>query len=140
MSDASRSKERDRALGDLAGRLIRAGADAVTSSAEKIQKRGEDFPKASELISGAAKLSARGKEELVTLVANEVRGYLEKLRVGEEIEDFLTSHELQISLKVNPRKTSDEGDEEPVEPDEEPPDESDEEPEAPADEEQPDGA
>ncbi len=140
MSDDSRRKERDRALGDLAGRLIRAGADAVTSSAEKIQKRGEDFPKASELISGAAKLSARGKEELVTLVANEVRGYLEKLRVGEEIEDFLTSHELQISLKVNPRKTSDEGDEEPVEPDEEPPDESDEEPEAPADEEQPDGA
>ena len=106
MNDDSRHKERDRALGDLAGRLIRAGADAVTNSAERIQRRSEDFPKASELLSGAAKLSARGKEELVTMIANEVRGYIEKLRVGEEVEEFLTSHELQIKLSVNPRKNT----------------------------------
>ena len=72
--------------------------------------------KASELLSGAAKLSARGKEELVTLVANEVRNYIEKLRLGEELESFLETHELQINVKLQPRPR-------PPNPDAAPPDE-----------------
>jgi hypothetical protein len=93
---------RDGGLTDFAGRLIRAGADVVNAGAERIREKGDEFPKASDLLSGAAKLSARGKEEIVTLVANEVRSYMEKLRVGEEIEKFLESHELQINIKLKP--------------------------------------
>lgn len=103
MSDDSKrgGGDRDRAIGDLAGRLIRAGAGAVNAGADKIREKGDDFPKAGELLSGAAKLSARGKEEVVTMIAKEVRNYLEKLRVGEELERFLETHELQINLKLN---------------------------------------
>jgi len=102
MSDDRPRGDRDSAIGDLAGRIIRAGAEAVNAGAERIRDKGDEFPKASELLSGAAKLSVRGKEEVVTLVANEVRSYLEALRVGEEVERFLETHELQISLKVKP--------------------------------------
>ena len=39
---------------------------------------------------------------MTTIIANEVRSYIEKLRLGEEIEDFLTTHELEINLRLKP--------------------------------------
>ncbi len=104
MTDDKKRGERDRAIGDLAGRLIRASADVATTAADRIREKSDDFPKAGELLSGAAKLSVRGKEELVTLIANEVRNYIEKLRVGEEVERFLETHELEITLRLKPAR------------------------------------
>lgn len=94
---------RDRPLGTVAQKLIRVGADALTVGAEKIRERGEDFS-ARDVLSGAAQLGVRGKEELLTLTAKEVRGYLEKLRVGEELRSLLTEHslEIQASIKLKP--------------------------------------
>jgi len=93
------SAERDGGLGDLASRLIRVGAEAVSVGAEKIRERSGDLhPK--DLVSGAASLGVKGKEELVTLVAGEVRGYLNKLKVGEEIRSLLTNHSLEVSASV----------------------------------------
>ncbi|MEE2828249.1 MAG: hypothetical protein VX498_03595, partial [Myxococcota bacterium] len=53
---------REGSLGDLASRLIRVGAEAVSVSADKIREKGEDL-RARELVSGAASLTARGKDE-----------------------------------------------------------------------------
>ncbi len=92
-------KSRDRPLGAVAQKLIRVGAEALTVGAEKIRERGEDFS-AREVLSGAAQLGARGKEELITIAAEEVRGYLEKLRVGQELRSLLTEHSLEISASV----------------------------------------
>ncbi len=100
-SDETEQAQREHALGDLAGRLIRAGADAVSAGAEKLREKGEEF-KPRELVTGAASLGARGKDELMTLVANEVRSYMEKLRVGEEITEFLTNHSLELSVSLKP--------------------------------------
>jgi len=91
---------RERPLGDLATRLMRAGAGAVSVGAEKLREKGEDL-KAREIVSGAASLTARGKEELMTLVAKEVRGYMEKLRVGEELTKFLTEHSLEVQASIS---------------------------------------
>jgi hypothetical protein len=93
------SAERDGGLGDLASRLIRVGAEAVSVGAEKIRERSADLhPK--DLVSGAASLGVKGKDELVTLVAGEVRGYLNKLKVGEEIRSLLTNHGLEVSASI----------------------------------------
>ena len=112
---------RERPLGDLATRLMRAGAGAVSVGAEKLREKGEDL-KAREIVSGAASLTARGKEELMSLVANEVRGYMEKLRVGEELTKFLTEHSLEVQASISlkslvPSKegTEEESEEEPAE-------------------------
>jgi len=99
-SDTSNeSTDRDGGLGDLASRLLRVGTEAVSVGAEKIrEKSGELHPK--DLVSGAANLGAKGKEELVTMVASEVRSYLNKLRVGEELRALLTDHSLEVSASV----------------------------------------
>ena len=66
LSDAAR----DSAVGDIAAKLLRVGAEAVTAGAEKLREKGEDL-RARELVSGAASLTARGKEEVVTLLAKD---------------------------------------------------------------------
>ncbi len=91
--------DREGGLGDLATRLLRVGTEAVSVGAEKIRERsGELHPK--DLVSGAANLGAKGKDELVTMIAGEVRGYLNKLKVGEEIRSLLTDHSLEVSASV----------------------------------------
>ena len=89
-------EHRDGLLSDLAGRILRAGADAVSVGAEKLREKGES----------AASLTARGKEEVMTLLANEIRSYIEKLKVGDEIRSFLDDYTLEVKasvrLKANP--------------------------------------
>jgi hypothetical protein len=67
---------REGMLGDLASRFIRAGAEAVVNTSGRIKERGEEF-KPRDVLAGAAKAAGAGKDELVTLVAKEVRGYLD---------------------------------------------------------------
>lgn len=94
-------------LVDLAARFVRAGAEAVTQTTEKLREKGEQFD-AKEIVSGAAQLGLRGKEELVGIVAREVRSYMEKLQIGDDIRAFLTSHTLEVnaSLRLKPNPAS----------------------------------
>ena len=97
---------RDRPMGTVAQKLIRAGAEALTQGAKRIRERGEDFS-AREVLSGAAQLGVRGKEELITLAAEELRGYLEKLRVGDELRSLLTEHSLEVSASIRLKPLAD---------------------------------
>lgn len=83
-------------LGDLASRFIRAGAEAVVSTSGRIKERGEEF-RPREVLVGAAKATAKGKDEIVSLVAKEVRSYLDKLELGKELAEFARTHELEVN-------------------------------------------
>jgi hypothetical protein len=98
-TDSSRSANRDRPLGDFASRLLRVGAEAVNQTTGRLREAGEDV-KPREILSGAVRMTAKGREELVGLVAKEVRMYLEKLRVGEELRALMTDHSLEIQASV----------------------------------------
>jgi hypothetical protein len=88
--DAGSRDHRDGMLSDLAGRILRVGAEAVSVGAEKLREKGES----------AASLTARGKEEVMTLFANEIRSYIEKLKVGDEIRSFLDDYTLEVKASV----------------------------------------
>lgn len=90
-------------LVDLAARFVRSGVEAVTQTTERLREKGEQFdPK--DIVTGAAQLGLRGKEELVSIVAREVRSYMEKLQIGDDVRAFLTGHtlEVQASLRLRP--------------------------------------
>ena len=100
MSDDIEEEELGQAgIGDLASRLIRVGAEAVSVGAEKLREKGEDL-KSKEVLSGAVNLTAKGKEELVGLVGGEVRGYLSKLKIGDELRNLLTHHSLEVTASI----------------------------------------
>ncbi len=93
--DESRRRRSD-GISDLAARFIRAGAEAVVNTGGKLKERGEDF-RARDVIAGAVHATARGKDEVVTLVAKEVRSYLDKLELGKEIAEFARTHKLEVN-------------------------------------------
>lgn len=94
MSDEERDDRGN--LGFLASRFLRAGAEAVAQTGEKIRERGEDL-KPRDLVRGAAGLTSRGKDEVMALMAREVRAYIEHLGLVDEIEQFATTHTLEVS-------------------------------------------
>jgi len=94
MSDDRQDDRRD--LTFLASRFLRAGAEAVAQTGEKIRERGEDL-KPRDLVRGAAGLTARGKDEVMAIMAREVRNYIEHLGLVEEVERFATTHSLEVN-------------------------------------------
>ena len=101
-----RGSGRESPLGDLASRLLRVGAEAVNQTTGRLREAGEDVnPR--EILSGAVRMTAKGREELVGLVAKEVRMYLEKLRVGEELRALMTDHSLELSASVRLKPIAD---------------------------------
>ena len=104
-ADRARS-EREGLLTDLASRVLRVGAEAVSVGAEKLREKGES----------AASLTARGKDEVMTILANEIRSYIEKLKVGEEVRSFLDDYSLEIQASVRLKALTDEEKTEPAEP------------------------
>ncbi len=98
--------DRDGLLTDLASRILRVGAEAVSVGAEKIREKGES----------AASLTARGKEEVMTLLANEIRSYIEKLRVGDEVRSFLDDYTLEIQASVRLKALTEEEKQQAAEP------------------------
>lgn len=95
-----RQRRRADGISDLAARFIKAGAEAVVNTGGKIKERGEDF-RARDVIAGAVDLTARGKDEVVTLIAKEVRSYLDKLELGKELAEFARTHELEVTAKFS---------------------------------------
>ncbi len=107
-------------LGFLASRFLRAGAEAVAQTGERLRERGEDL-KPRDIVRGAAGLTARGKDEVMALLAREVRSYIEHLGLVEEVERFATTHTLEVnaSFRLKPLgEAEEEGDEPGVDDDE----------------------
>jgi len=84
------------------------GAEAVNQTTGRLREAGEDV-KPREILSGAVRMTAKGREEVVGLVAKEVRMYLEKLRVGEELRALMTDHSLEIQASVRLKPLGGEG-------------------------------
>ncbi|MCO4771325.1 MAG: hypothetical protein KDA24_14925 [Deltaproteobacteria bacterium] len=95
MADES-DEIQDARISELASRFIRAGAEAVVNTGGRLRERGEDF-KPRDVLAGAAKVAVTGKDEVVTLIAKEVRNYLDKLEIGKEMADFARGHELEVN-------------------------------------------
>jgi len=107
-------RRKDGVLGDLASRFIRAGAEAVVSTGGRLKERGEEF-KPREVLAGAAKAAGAGKDEVVTMVAREVRNYLDKLEIGKEMADFARGHELEVNATFRLKQRAEESAVEPTE-------------------------
>lgn len=98
-TDPLSREHREGVLGDLAGRIIRVGVEVVAAGAEKLREKGET----------AASLTARGKDEVMTLVTREIRSQVEKLKVAEALRAILDDYTLEIRASIR-LKAAGEGD------------------------------
>lgn len=74
----------------------------VMRFAKRLMDRRELAEDTKELLSAVLNTSDKAKTEAVRLVAREVRGYLKELKLKETMVDLVTSHSLEVSIRLKP--------------------------------------
>lgn len=87
-------------LRDLARRVLKTGADALSGTQETIRKGPGVRLDAKELASSVVNLTARGREEVLNLVVREVKSYLERLNLMEEFHALVTNYSLEVHASI----------------------------------------
>lgn len=102
-------------LMDFARKLVRGGAEVVISTQESIRERAaevkpKEIPK--EVVESVAHLTARTKDELISLLAREFKSYLEKMDAAGELRSILENYTLDVNMTVRlrPHDSADEED------------------------------
>ena len=93
-------------LMDFARKLVRGGAEVVISTQESLRERAaevkpKEIPK--EVVESVAHLTARTKDELISLLAREFKSYLEKMDVAGELRSILENYTLDVNMTVRLR-------------------------------------
>ena len=101
-------------LMDFARKLVRGGAEVVVSTQDAIRERAADVkPKEipREVVESVAHLTARTKDELISLLAREFKSYLEKMDLAGEVRSLAENYTLDVNMKVRlrPRTSSADG-------------------------------
>jgi hypothetical protein len=105
-------------LMDFARKIVRGGAEVVISTKDAIGERAaevksREIPR--EVVESVAHLTARTKDELVSLMAREFKTYLEKMDLASEARSLLENYTLDVNMRVRLRPN------EPFPEDEDPP-------------------
>jgi hypothetical protein len=74
----------------------------VMRFAKRLMDRRELAEDTKDLLSAVLNTSDKAKTEAVRLVAREVRGYLKELKLKETLVDLVTSHSLEVSIRLKP--------------------------------------
>ncbi len=90
-------------LMDFARKIVRGGAEVVISTKDAIGERAaevksKEIPK--EVVESVAHLTARTKDELISLMAREFKSYLEKLDLAGEARSLLENYTLDVNMTV----------------------------------------
>jgi hypothetical protein len=93
-------------LMDFARKIVRGGAEVVISTRDAIGERAaevksREIPK--EMVESVAHLTARTKDELVSLLAREFKSYLEKMDLASEARTMLENYTLDVNMTVRLR-------------------------------------
>ena len=85
---------------DLVRRTVLAGLGAVLSSEDGIRKLANDFSLPKDVANYLITQAQSSKDELLRIIANEVRRFLENLNLNEELQRLLTSLTFEVKTEV----------------------------------------
>ncbi len=111
--EEDRRKPDEPGLRDFARRFLKTSADVLNATTggstgeEKKRPVGGTRLDAKGLASTVANFTARGREEVIDLVIREVKMYLEKLNVVEEVHSLLTNYSLEVHASVRLKPVAD---------------------------------
>lgn len=90
MADEPEEQAENKARGTVLSRLAR-----------RLRNPGEIGEDAMDLVGTLLESSDRVKTEAVRLVAREVRGYLEALKLDDYLRELITSHSLEVKVSLS---------------------------------------
>jgi hypothetical protein len=98
--DASLRRRVEQFIPDLVRRTIFGGIGAVLSSEESIRKLASEVSLPKDVVTFLLQQAGNSKDELMRVVAKEVRGFLESANLSHELGKLLTQLSLEIKTEV----------------------------------------
>jgi hypothetical protein len=100
LSDEERD-EKDLKLTDLFRKVVSTGIGAAFMTEDAVKGIIQDLPLPKDIINGLLQNARQSKEEFIKGVKEEIKGYLTKVNVRDEIENVINNYDIEVSAKFN---------------------------------------
>ncbi|HEX2568357.1 MAG TPA: hypothetical protein VH877_02280 [Polyangia bacterium] len=98
--DSRARKGLDQLLPDVVKRAVYAGLGAVFSTEEGIRRIASDFHLPKDVANYLMHQAAASKDEVLRIVAKELRTFLETVNISQELQKLLTSVSFEIKTEI----------------------------------------
>lgn len=101
MSDEKKDDKKSGNLSDLVKKVVTTGLSAAFMTEDAVKTVLADLPLPKEFLTGLLQNAKTTKEEFVKGVKNELRTYLEKINVHEQIDRILEDYDVEVNAKIS---------------------------------------
>lgn len=91
-------------VGDILKKVVSTGINAAFMTEESVRVLLKDLPISKEIINSLVENARNSKQEFVLAIKNELRGYLDKIKVEDEIQKVIDNYDIEFTAKVSFKK------------------------------------
>jgi hypothetical protein len=99
-----KDKERDGKLGDLFKKVLTTGVTAAFMTEEGVRNVLKDLPIPKDIVGGLVENAKNTKTEFVNSVKNELKSYLDKINISDEIDKIVEKYDFEIKATISLKK------------------------------------
>ena len=96
--------EKDHKLGDLFKKVLTTGVTAAFMTEESVRTLLKDVPLPKDIVGTLVDNAKNTKTEFVASVKNELKSYLDKIDLSNEIEKIVDKYDFQINATISLKK------------------------------------
>lgn len=99
-----KDKERDGKIGDLLKKVLTTGVTAAFMTEEGVRSVLKDLPIPKDIVGGLVENAKNTKTEFVNSVKNELKTYLDKINISDEIDKIVEKYDFEIKATISLKK------------------------------------
>lgn len=96
--------DKDHKLGDLFKKVLTTGVTAAFMTEESVRTLLKDVPLPKDIVGSLVDNAKNTKTEFVASVKNELKSYLDKINLSDEIEKIVDKYDFQINATISLKK------------------------------------
>ncbi len=98
------SEKEDKKLSDLVKKVINTGIGAAFMTEDAVKGIIKDLPLPKDVVSGLLSNAKQSKEEFIGSVKAELKNYLNKIDLSQEIDRVLEKYDFEINATISLKK------------------------------------
>jgi hypothetical protein len=99
-----KERDRDGKIGDLLKKVLTTGVTAAFMTEEGVRAVLKDLPLPKDMVGSLVENAKNTKTEFVSSVKNELRNYLDKIDISQEIDKIAEKYDFEIKATISLKK------------------------------------
>lgn len=106
MSESNDNEEKDekKMLSGVFKKVLSTGITAAFLTEDAVKNIISDLPLPKDIANGLLQNAKSSKDEFISGVKNELKGYLDKVDLTKEIDKIIEKYDIEINAKINLKK------------------------------------